>query len=225
MKDISLHISKGKKIAIVGPSGAGKSTLLYLLLHFWDIDGGNILIDGRDLNYYRGDDLRKSYSALLQNSSLFAGSLRSNLILSEPDATDEKMWEALRKAYIEEFFKKEAQGLDTWIGEHGLDLSAGQRQRVMLARFFLRDSNMLLLDEPTIHLDPVLERRIMQSILEHAKDRSLLLITQRIVGLEAMDEIIVLDEGKIVERGGMDKLLTKEGLFKKMISIQEQIIK
>ena len=210
LQDITFDLPPGRHIAIVGPSGAGKSTLTYLLLRFWDYSQGHILLDGRDLHAYAQADVRRLFSVISQRTWFFNDSVRNNLLLACPGATDFELRQAARRAQIDGFIQGLPQGYDTVIGERGYRLSGGERQRLAIARALLKDAPILLLDEPTANLDPLTERRFLDTLFSLTDARSLLLITHRLVGLEAMQEILVLDHGRILERGTHAGLLRDE---------------
>jgi ATP-binding cassette subfamily C protein CydCD len=205
LHDISFSLPQGKRLAIIGPSGAGKTTLLRLLLRFWDITDGQILLDGHDLRAYHQEAVRAVFAVVSQDTHLFNASLRENLLIARPAATQEQIERATQQAQIHDFIRVLPQGYDTWIGEQGLKLSGGERQRLALARTLLTEAPILLLDQPTANLDPITTAEIMGTIRSISKDRSLLMITHRPAGLEWMDEILVLDHGRIIRRGTIER--------------------
>jgi len=225
LQDISFQLDPGKRIAIVGPSGAGKTTLANLLLRFYNYSDGKILLDDRDLHDYAQDEIRRLFSFISQRTYFFNDTIRRNLLLARPQATESELEEAAQRARIHEFITGLPMGYDTFIGERGLRLSAGERQRLALARAFLKDAPIFLLDEPTANLDTLNERRILDTLFSLARDRSLLLITHRLVGLENMDEIIVLDHGCIVERGTHAGLLASGGLYRRLWDLQNRMLR
>jgi len=224
LSGISFSISQGEHVAIVGPSGAGKSTLVNLLLRFWDYPAGRILLGGHDLRQYDPEDLRRWFNVLSQNTHLFSGTIRENLLLAHPQAGTAEIEQAVQQAQLYEFITSLPQGYQTWIGEQGLRLSAGERQRLALARAFLRDAPVLILDEATANLDTLLEQKILAEIRQYCLHRARLTITHRLVGLEDANEILVLQRGKVVERGLHAELLHKEGLYRKMWELQNQAV-
>ncbi len=221
---LDLELPPGKKVALVGPSGAGKSTLANLLLRFWDFDEGEIRLDGRDLRAYAPEDVRREISLVSQSTDLFSGSIRYNLLMAAPAASQGELLLALERAGLGEWADCLPQGLDTWIGERGLAISGGERQRLAVARCLLREAPLLLLDEPTANLDTLTEQRLVQTLLEAMQGRSVLWITHRLIGLEHMDEILVLDEGRVVERGTQAQLIEQAGLFASLWSLQNRIL-
>ena len=224
IRELDLAVQFGQKLAIVGPSGAGKSSLANLLLRYWDVSGGRILLDGRDLREFAQADVRSLFSVLSQRPFFFSGSVLQNLLLARPSATRSEVEAAARKAHIHEFISGLPKGYETAIGERGFRLSGGERQRLAIARALLKNAPILLLDEPTANLDPVTERSILDELHVLAKDRTLLLITHRLIGLERMDEILVLDRGRIVERGTHEDLSRSGGLYGFLWNLQNRII-
>ncbi len=222
VKDLSLWLPQGKRLAVVGPSGAGKSTLVNLLLRFWEAPQGSIFLQGRDLSEYNSDELRQRVGVITQNTYLFNAPVSDNLLLARPGARQEELEEAARQAEIHDFICSLPQGYATWIGEQGLRLSGGERQRVAIARALLKDAPLLILDEATANLDAITEQRVLRTVLVSSAGRSLLLITHRLVGLEAMDEILVMDDGCVVERGTHARLLAAGGLYRRLWDLQRE---
>ncbi len=221
---IDFRVSEGGRMAIVGPSGAGKSTLVHLLLRFWDYEIGSIEIGGRDIRSYRQDDLRRFIGVVSQSTYLFNATVRENLLLAKPDATEEEIFEAAERAQIHDFILSLPNGYDTWIGERGVGLSGGERQRIAIARALLKDAPILILDEATANLDAVTERKVLDSIRELMEGRTTLMITHRLVGMEWMDEILVLRRGRVFERGTHQELLQMGGMYKRMWDLQNQVL-
>lgn len=220
LEDISLALESGKKIAFVGPSGAGKSTLVHLLLRFWDYDSGSILLDGRELRQYHQEDVRACFATVPPDPYFFNTSVEENLRLAQPKATINQIKAAAEAAQIHPYLQTLPQGYQTVLGERGTRLSSGQRQRLSIARALLKASPILITDEPTANLDPVTEREVLETLIHLSSNRTLLHITHRLVCLEPFDEIIVLNHGRIVERGRHEELLGKGGLYWRMWHIQ-----
>ncbi|HEX6302883.1 MAG TPA: thiol reductant ABC exporter subunit CydD [Anaerolineales bacterium] len=222
---ITFTLPEGHHLAIVGPSGAGKSTLVNLLLRFWEYERGEISLAGEDIRKYAACDLRQAIAVVPQDPYLFNVTVRDNLRIAGPAASEAEIHQAAKQAQMHEFIRTLPQGYDTWIGEHGLRLSAGQRQRLAIARALLKNAPVMVLDEPTANLDPVTEQAVLQAIFQTRKNRTTLLITHRLVEMEWMDEILVLDQGRIVERGRHDALLLAGGLYWQMWERQNQILR
>ncbi|PSW04523.1 cysteine/glutathione ABC transporter ATP-binding protein/permease CydC [Photobacterium rosenbergii] len=211
LKDISLTIGAGEKVALLGRTGCGKSTLLQLLTRNWDPQQGQITLDGVSLPQWQEAPLRKAITVVSQRVDVFNGSLRENLLLAKPAGTDEEFCDVLEKVGLSALL--EGKGLDTWLGEGGRQISGGERRRIGIARALLHDAPILLMDEPTEGLDRRTEQQIMSLLLEHAKDKTVLFITHRLVGLEQMDHICLMDEGEIIEQGKHQSLLKQNGRY------------
>ncbi len=217
---ISFDLPFGKRLAIVGPSGAGKSTLLNLLLRFWEFQEGQINLGGVDVRRMPAEGVRLQMAVVSQSTYLFSASLRDNLRIARVKASQNEIEQAVEQAGLADFVQQLPQGYDTWVGEHGLRLSGGERQRLAIARAFLKDAPVLILDEATANLDHVTEKEIMQTILGGAQQRSILMITHRLAFMQSMDEILVLDQGRISERGRHATLMTAGGLYQRMWELQ-----
>jgi ATP-binding cassette, subfamily C, bacterial CydC len=221
---ISFKVKPGCRVAIVGPSGSGKSTLANLALRFWDPTHGEVRLGDQDARSYAQEDLRYTIGIVAQGTHLFNETLRDNLLLARPDATNSEMESALERAQLIEFVRYLPQGLDTTLGEQGLRLSGGERQRLAIARALLKDAPVLILDEPTANLDPVTEHELLAAVYDSVPKRTILVITHRLVHMERMDEILVLNRGRIVERGTHAELLEANGPYKHMVEVQNQML-
>lgn len=224
LSDISFSLPAGKRLAVVGASGAGKSTMAGLILRFWDCCQGALLLNGLDIREYDPEEIRRVISVVSQDTYLFNATIRDNILLAKPKATPEELTAAIEGAMLGDFIIRLPHGLDTRSGQNGLALSGGERQRIALARALLKAAPIWLLDEPTAGLDAEAEQVVMDHILQAAGGRSVLLITHRLTGLEVMDEIIVLDNGIIVEQGSWQQLLATRGLFYQMWTLQQDLL-
>ncbi|GCF07201.1 thiol reductant ABC exporter subunit CydC [Dictyobacter arantiisoli] len=216
LQDINFTLPQGKCIAIVGPSGSGKSTLAHLLLRFWDYQEGQISLGEHPLHDYQQDDLYSLVSVVEQDTHLFNTTIRENLLIARKGATEEEMIAAAKQAQLHDFVQTLPAGYDTQVGEQGLRLSGGERQRVAIARAFLKDTPILILDEPTVNLDAITERAVLDAIKALRQSRTTFLVTHRLVEMDIADEILVLQAGHIAERGTHTALLQKEGLYWRM---------
>ena len=220
--DVSFELPPGKRLAVVGPSGAGKSTLVNVLLRLAECGAGQIWLDGRDLREYAQADVRQLVGVVPQRTHLFNATLGENIRLARPAASPDDIRRAAQAAELHDFIAGLPEGYDTWIGERGVRLSGGQRQRLAIARALLRDAPLLVLDEPTANVDPATERALLRTLLANAGGRSLLLITHRLVGLDALDEILVLDQGRGVQRGTHAELVATDGLYRRLWALQNR---
>ncbi|MFC8348825.1 thiol reductant ABC exporter subunit CydD [Streptomyces sp. NPDC057280] len=214
--DLDLTVTEGRRIAVVGPSGSGKTTLAQVLLRFLDAQAGSYTLGGVDAYGLEGDDVRRFVGLCAQDAHLFDSSLRENLLLAKKTATEADLRDALRRARLLDWADGLPDGLDTLVGEHGARLSGGQRQRLALARALLADFPVLVLDEPAEHLDLPTADALTADLLAATEGRTTLLITHRLAGLEAVDEIVVLDEGRVVQRGSYAELAAEEGPLREM---------
>ena len=221
---LDLVLEKGKKIAVVGASGEGKTSILNLLLRFCEPKSGRVTLDGVDITSLDPAMVRSKFGVMMQATYLFNTSLRENLLLAKPDASVSELNHALSSAELSDWVASLPDGLDTWVGEHGVKLSAGERQRVALARLVLQDAPFLLLDEPTSNLDPINENRIMKTLYLLFWDRGILLITHRLNLLKDMDEILVLQNAGIIERGKFLELMSSNGKFKSIYDIGQDLL-
>ncbi|WP_421245884.1 lipid A ABC transporter ATP-binding protein/permease MsbA [Aeromonas sanarellii] len=221
LHNISFKVEAGKSVALVGRSGSGKSTIASLLTRFYDIEEGEILLDGVNIREYRLSELRKQYALVSQHVHLFNDSVANNIAYAaEEKYSRDEIQQAARIAHADDFVRKMPDGYDTVIGENGASLSGGQRQRIAIARALLRDSPVLLLDEATSALDTESERHIQAAIDELCKARTSLVIAHRLSTIEKADEILVIDEGHIVERGNHQALMARQGTYAQLRAIQ-----
>lgn len=216
LRDISLTLTPGRKVAVVGESGAGKSTLLQLLLCLRHYDEGSIRLNGRELRELPEEEVRRMFGIVSQRVQLFHVSAAANIRLGRPEATDEQIKQAARQAHIDEVLSALPEGYDTIVGEWGARLSGGERQRLALARALVRDAQIMLLDEPTVGLDSLTRQAIQWNLEQALQDKAVLWITHELTGLERMDEIIILHQGMVKERGTHDALLQRKGWYWRM---------
>jgi len=222
LKGISFEVPAGKTIAIVGPSGAGKSTLSRLIFRFYDVSGGRVLIDGQDIRDVTQKSLRRAIGMVPQDTVLFNDTIRYNIRYGRWEASDAEIEQAARWAQIDDFIRMSPHGYETEVGERGLKLSGGEKQRVAIARTILKGPPILLLDEATSALDSHTEREIQDALERVAKNRTTLVIAHRLSTIVGADEIIVLDQGRIVERGAHHDLLRHDGLYASMWNRQRE---
>jgi subfamily B ATP-binding cassette protein MsbA len=220
LKDIDLYLTHGTTLALVGGSGAGKSTLADLLPRFYDPTSGCITLDGKDLREFDIGTLRQSMGIVSQDTFLFNDSVRNNIAYPKPEATDEEIIEAARRANALEFIEHLSEGLNTFIGDRGVLLSGGQRQRISIARALLQNPEILILDEATSALDTVSERLVQEAIEELSRDRTTLVIAHRLSTVQKAHQIAVLDLGRVVEVGTHDELLSKNGYYTRLYTLQ-----
>jgi ABC-type multidrug transport system fused ATPase/permease subunit len=220
LSDLNLNVPGGCKVALVGRSGAGKTTLASLIPRFYDVNSGRVLIDGRDVRHYTLKSLRDSVSLVAQDALLFSASIRDNLLYARPDASEEMLWQALELANMREFVEELPTGIDTIIGERGVKVSGGQRQRLALARAFLKDSRVVILDEATSAIDSESENLIHEAMERLMDGRTVFLIAHRLRSAISADLIVVVDQGSIVETGTHAELLSRAGTYARLFKEQ-----
>lgn len=223
LKGLSFEVKAGEKIALVGHSGAGKSTIIQLLLRFYGVDSGQIIVDNKEISKYSLSAYRKNIGIVPQEIILFGGSIRENIAYGKPGATEEEILEAAKKANAWLFIKDFPEGLDTLVGERGVKLSGGQRQRIAIARAILKDPKILILDEATSSLDAESENYVKEALDELMKNRTTIIIAHRLATIRKVDKIYVLKEGKIAESGSHEELIsTTDGTYNNLVKLQLQ---
>jgi ATP-binding cassette subfamily B protein len=220
LSNIDLTVHAGETIAFVGPSGAGKTTLCSLLPRFYNLDSGRITVDGIDIRKMTLASLRQNIGLVQQDVFLFAGTIRENIAYGRLDATDEEIWEAARRARLDDMIARLPEGLDTVTGERGVKLSGGQKQRMAIARMFLKNPPILILDEATSALDTETERAIQASLNDLARGRTTLVIAHRLATIQNADRIVVVDESGVAEQGRHDELLAIPGIYQRLHQAQ-----
>ncbi|MFN2509539.1 MAG: ABC transporter ATP-binding protein, partial [Chthoniobacterales bacterium] len=213
LRDVDLAIESNQIVGIVGGTGAGKSTLLSLVPRFYDPTEGRVTLDGRDLRQITKKSLRAQIGIVLQDTLLFSTTVRENIAYGRPEASDEEIRQAAGRAQADEFIRRLPQGYESLVGERGGHLSVGQRQRIGIARAFLKDAPILLLDEPTSALDPATEAAIMETIKELMRGRTTLIVTHRLATIHSVDRIVMLERGRVVEQGTGAELLARGGAY------------
>ena len=222
LKDVSFSIPQGSMTAIVGPSGGGKTTITRLIARFWDVQEGSITIGGHDVKEFTCDSLLKNMSMVFQNVYLFHDTIENNIKFGCPDATHEQAVEAAKKACCHDFISALPQGYDTVIGEGGSTLSGGEKQRISIARAMLKDAPIILLDEATASVDPENEVHLQQAISALVKNKTLIVIAHRLSTIRDADQILVMDNGKIVEKGVHAELIQQKGIYQKFWNIRQK---
>ncbi len=221
LHDVNLQVAAGETVAVVGPSGGGKSTLCQLIPRFYEVTSGKILLDGMDIRHVSQKSLRRNIGIVQQEVFLFADSIRENIRYGKPGASDEEVVQAARKAELYDDIMEMPQGFDTYVGERGAMLSGGQKQRVAIARIFLKNPPLLILDEVTSALDSVTESRIQNAFDQLARGRTTLMIAHRLSTIRSAHRIVVVQDGKIAEEGTHDTLLAKNGLYARLYHTQD----
>ncbi len=220
LRNVTLHVEKGRTLALVGPSGGGKTTICHLIPGFYPVEEGRILVDGTDIRDIRFASLRKSIGIVQQDVFLFNGSIRDNILYGRLDATEDEMITAAKRANIHDYVMTLPDGYDTEVGERGVKLSGGQKQRISIARVFLKDPAILILDEATSALDNTTEIMIQQALDELCKGRTTIVVAHRLSTIKNADEIAVIDGGKVIEQGTHEELLKRNGTYAGLYRLQ-----
>ena len=218
LHDVSFTLERNRMLALVGPSGGGKSTVANLLSRFWDVKQGQVLVRGRDIRDIPLSDLMDQISMVFQRVYLFQDTVYNNIAMGRTDATREEVYEAARKARCYDFIMELPDGFDTVIGEGGASLSGGERQRISIARCILKDAPIVILDEATASVDADNESYIQEAITQLCRGKTLLVIAHRLNTIRHADEILVIDQGRIVQAGDHDKLMAEEGIYRRFIT-------
>ena len=221
---VSLSIPAGSSCAIVGPSGSGKTTLVRLIERFWDVDSGTVTLGGRDVRDYKVDSLLQNFSTVFQGVFLFDDTIENNIKFGSPEATHEQVADAARRACCEEFIQALPDGYDTRLGESGSSLSGGERQRLSIARAILKDAPIVVLDEATANVDPENELELQHAISELTKSKTVIMIAHRLKTVRNADQILVLDKGRIVQRGTHESLMAEGGLYADFVNMREKTV-
>lgn len=221
---VSLSIPSGSSCAIVGPSGSGKTTLVRLIERFWDVDSGTVTLGGRDVRDYKVDSLLQNFSTVFQGVFLFDDTIENNIKFGSPEATHEQVADAARRACCEEFIQTLPDGYDTRLGESGSSLSGGERQRLSIARAILKDAPIVVLDEATANVDPENELELQHAISELTKSKTVIMIAHRLKTVRNANQILVLDKGRIVQRGTHESLMAEGGLYADFVNMREKTV-
>ena len=214
---ISMTIHKGEFIALVGPSGGGKTTLTSLLSRFWDVDEGKVMLDGTDVREYSMDALMRNYSFVFQRVYLFSDTIANNIRFGQPDASMEKVIDASKKACCHDIIMQLPDGYDTVIGEGGASLSGGEKQRISIARAIMKDATIIILDKATANVDPENEAELIEAIEALTKEKTIIMIAHRLKTVRNADQILVIDNGKIVQKGTHDTLMHENGIYRNFV--------
>ena len=221
---MSVKIPEKTTTAIVGPSGGGKTTLTNLMARFWDVKGGEVLLGGHNVKEYSFDSLMKNFSFVFQRVYLFEDTIANNIRFGNPDASIEQVIDAAKKARCHDFIMSLPDGYDTVIGEGGASLSGGEKQRISIARAIMKNSPVIILDEATANVDPENEAELTHAIEELTKDKTIIMIAHRLKTVRNADQILVLDNGKIVQKGTHQELAAKDGIYKNFISDRKEAV-
>jgi ATP-binding cassette, subfamily B, bacterial IrtB/YbtQ len=222
LNDVTFVIPEKTSTAIVGPSGSGKTTICSLIARFYDVNGGCIRVGGHDVRDFTCDSILSNISMVFQNVYLFHDTVRANICFGKPDATEEEMIDAAKRACCHDFIMELPDGYDTVIGEGGDTLSGGQKQRISIARAMLKDAPIIILDEATASIDPENEHLIQNAVTELTRGKTIITIAHRLATIEQADQILVVDEGRIAEHGTHEGLIQQEGKYRQFVEIRKK---
>ena len=222
LKDVSITIPDCTTTAIIGPSGSGKTTLCSLIARFWDVDSGSIRIGDTDIREYTLESLMEQISMVFQNVYLFADTIENNIKFGSPDATREQVVAAAKKACCHDFISALPDGYDTVIGEGGATLSGGEKQRISIARAMLKNAPIIIFDEATANVDPENEDKLQKAMEELMRDKTILMIAHRLKTVQKADQILVLDEGRIVQKGTHEELKDTPGIYRDFLEVRKE---
>ena len=224
LHDVSFRIPEGSTCAIVGPSGSGKTTIANLMARFYDVEAGRVVVGGRDVRELACDSLLENFSMVFQGVYLFDDTVRANIAFGRPDATDEQVEAAARAACCHEFIERLPEGYATRLGEGGAALSGGERQRISIARAILKDAPIVILDEATANVDPENERDLQRAVAALTRDKTVIMIAHRLKTVRDADQIVVLDAGRVAQRGTHDELMAEGGIYADFVGMREKTI-
>lgn len=216
--NVSLRIPEKTTTAIVGPSGGGKTTLTSLIARFWDVQEGEVLLNGRNVKEYSFDSLMRNFSFVFQRVYLFEDTIANNIRFGEPDASMERVIEAAKKARCHDFIMQLPDGYETVIGEGGASLSGGEKQRISIARAILKDSPIIILDEATANVDPENEAELVKAVQELTRNKTIIMIAHRLKTVRNADQILVVDQGRIAQQGTHEQLMKQDGIYRRFVS-------
>jgi ATP-binding cassette subfamily B protein len=222
--DVTLDIKEKTTTAIVGPSGSGKTTITSLIARFWDVNSGQVTLGGRDVRDYSFDSLMENFSFVFQRVYLFEDTIANNIRFGRPEASMEEVIAAAQKACCHDFIMGLPDGYDTIVGEGGATLSRGEKQRIAIARAIMKDAPIIILDEATANVDPENEKEITMAIENLTQDKTIIMIAHRLKTVRHADQIIVIDNGKIVQKGKHDELMKQDGIYKNFVSGRKQAV-
>ena len=222
IQNFNLQVKPGQRVAIVGPTGCGKTTVINLLMRFYDVNSGSIKVDGTDIRDITRGSLRTNYGMVLQETWLRSGTIRDNICMGKPDATEEEIIAAAKASHAHSFIKRLPQGYDTIVGEGGSNLSGGEKQRISIARCLLKDAPIIILDEATASVDPENEHEIQEALSALVRGKTIITIAHRLATIQNADRILVVEDGRIAQQGTHQELMSQEGIYRNFIEIRQR---